>query len=107
MVGSESTASGDSSSSSHQYAEAGRVDHLIGQEEVVTQAGSGHSLHLTDGGAGKRAVTQCRLAGGQLRALVGLDVRPKPSVRGARRSWSQIAVQDVLVDDQGRRGELR
>ncbi len=62
----------------HQGAQAGRVEHLVGQEEVLTQAGRHHPLHLPDGGAGEPGVAAAALVAGQLGALVGLDVGPQP-----------------------------
>ena len=61
--------------------EAAGVDDLVGDQQVGAEPGRGHADRLAGRGARERRVAGGALAGGERRALVGLDVRPQ---RGAR-----------------------
>ena len=52
------------------------IDDLVGDEEVVAEAGRGHADRLPWGGAREPAVAGRQLPGGERGALVGLDVGP-------------------------------
>ena len=91
----------------HQGAEPGGVDHLVGQQQVVAQAGRGHPLHLPDGGAGEGR-------GGPRRAwrrasAVHLCALTWGRSRGPGRAaghGGEIVLEQAPVDDQSGRGQL-
>jgi hypothetical protein len=97
MVADESTAT---------VTQAGGVENLVGQQEIVAQPGRRHALHLPDGGAGEPKVTGLVLAAGQLGALVSLDVRAQPGTGVGGGHGGQVLVEQGGIDEQGRRLEL-
>ena len=84
------------------FSEAPGVDHFIGQEEVVTEAGGGHPFHLGDGGAGEAAVAVGRLPVGQCRALVGLHVGTQARTGETGGHQRQVVLQRGGVHHQSR-----
>ena len=84
---------------SHQR-QAGGVQHLVGQQQVVTEAGSDHSQHLSRGRAGERAMPVRPLCRGQRGAFVGLHMRPQGAARMGGGHGGQVGLQQVSVDDQ-------
>ena len=71
-----------------------RIEGLVGQQQVVADAGLRHADHLAWRRAGERVVAGSHLRGGERRALVRLDVRaqrrrpggPRPSSPGCGRA---------------------
>ncbi len=55
---------GDPDAPAYQLAEPGGIHHLVGQQQIVGQSGSGHPLDLGDGRTGEGAVaaSACRAA---------------------------------------------
>ena len=88
-------------------AEPGGVGHLVGQEEVLAEAGVGHALHLGNGGAGEPCVPVRGLASRQRRALVRLHVGTQPVPGQGLRHGAQVGLESRRVDHEGRRRELR
>ena len=90
-----------------QGAEPGGIDHLVGEEEILAEAGPRHALHLGDGGAGEPRVAVGGLARRQCRALVRLHVGPQPVPRQGLRHGAEVGLESRCVDHECRRRELR
>ena len=82
-------------------AQARRVEHLVGKEEIVAKIGRGHAHHLARRRARERAVACAVLRGGERRALVRLHVRSQPSARVDGGHRRQVLFEQVGVDHQG------
>ena len=78
---------GDPGSGLDQGAEAAGVEHLVGQQQVVAQAGRGHALHLAEGGAAEARVAGVGQVAGQRGRLERLDVGSQPCAGPALRPW--------------------
>ncbi len=90
----ESTATVTPGPGRHQGTQTGCVEHLVGQEEILAQAGRHHPLYLPDGGAGEPGVAAAALVAGQLGAFVGLDMGSQ-ALAGPRFGHAgQVGLQD-------------
>ena len=79
---------------------------LVGEQEVVPEAGRRHADHLPHRRAAEGAMADGRLAAGQLGALVRLDVRAQARPRQGRGHGAQVVLEGGGVDQQGRRDEV-
>lgn len=78
----------------HQGTQTGCVEHLVGQEEILAQAGRHHPLYLPDGGAGEPGVAAAALVAGQLGAFVGLDMGSQALAGPHFGHAGQVGLQD-------------
>ncbi len=84
--------------------ESTRVDHLVRDEDVITEAGGGEPECLPRRCDGEGMVTSGGLASGNGGGLVGLDVRAQPRARMDCTHRRQVRLERIGVDDRcGRR----
>ena len=93
---------GDTSTVCDEPSQPSGVEHLVGEQKVVTEPGSHHALDLADGGAREPMVSEFVLEPGQLGALVGLHMWAQLAARQVRGHGAEIAVEQSRVDDQCR-----
>ena len=91
----------------HQAGELGAAQQVEGQEDVA-EAGIGHDLGLAQLLAGDADGAELDLAAGELRDLVGLDVRAElqPVRVGISLRAAEIGLDPVEVDEHGRGVEV-
>ena len=87
-------------------AQAVGVDDLVGQQQVLAEAG--RAMPITSRGVAqvKPVVTDVVLSSRQRRALVGLDVRAAAGARERRSHRVEVRVEATAVDDERRRREV-
>ena len=107
MVSSESTATVMRAPPSASSAEPAGVEHLVGQQQVVAEAGGGHALHLRGWWRSRSA----RWPASASRRASAVDLNAL--TWGRRRGPGQAAaitatllVEGVEIDDEGGRGEI-
>ena len=106
IVASESTATVTRAPQSRERAQAVVVDRLVGEEQIVAEAGAGQAEQLARRRAGETEVAAARLLAREGGALVCLHVRPEPRAgkRGGHRV--EVAGERRRVDHERRSREI-
>ena len=92
----------------HEAHDLGRIDHLVGDEDVV-EAGLDHGLRFADRGTREARHRAAQLASRQFGGAMGLDVRSHGLARALQegRHGRHVRLEDVEVDHERRRRQRR
>jgi hypothetical protein len=86
--------------------QSGRVEGLVGQQQVRPESRCRHADDLARRGAGEAVVSGGVLQVGQRGALVGLHVRAQPVSGQALRHQRDVRGQVGALDDEGGRRQV-
>ena len=90
----------------HDRAEPAGVEHLVGQQQVLAEAGRRHPLDLADRRAGEAGVPALGHEPGERGGLERLDVRPQPAARQRLGHRVEVRLEQRALHEQGRRLQL-